>query len=149
MAKFENRPKDITPGVMDLWPLFCHYTFLTLETKSGMSFIEIGPQTEVIKQNAFKFFENLPRDITPRVLDPLPLFQYTRYIQSFTMFIQTLAFIVPEKSVTKIFKNGKIENISRDITARVMGPWPPFCHYTFLTLETKCGIRFIEVGPQT
>ena len=41
------------------------------------------------------------------------------------------------------------ENIGRNITARIMGPWPPFCLYTSLTLETKCGISFIEVGPQT
>ena len=36
-----------------------------------------------------------------------------------------------------------------DITPRAMGPWPLFCEYTLLTLETKCSISFIEVGPQT
>ena len=59
----------------------------------------------------FNFLENLSRDITPRVMDPWPLFQYTLYIQSLSMFIQTfsfLAFIDPEKSVMTIFKNGKI-----------------------------------------
>ena len=30
-----------------------------------------------------------------------------------------------------------------------MGPWPLFCSYTLLTLETKCSLRFNEVGPQT
>ena len=30
-----------------------------------------------------------------------------------------------------------------------MGPWPLFCDYTLLTLETKCSLSFIEVGPQT
>ena len=54
--------------------------------------------------------ENLSRDITPRAMDPLPLFQYTRYMQSLPMFIGTfsfLAFLGSEKSVMKIFKNGK------------------------------------------
>ena len=44
-------------------------------------------------------------------MDPWPLFQYTLYIQPLSMFIQTfsfLAFLVPEKPATKIFKNGKI-----------------------------------------
>ena len=44
-------------------------------------------------------------------MEPWPLFWYTRFIQSLSMSIQTfsfLAFFVPEKSVTKIFKNGKI-----------------------------------------
>ena len=66
---------------------------------------------KVIEQNMFYFFLNLPRDITPRVMSPWSLFRYTRYIQSLSMFIQTLSFltsIVPEKSVTKFFKNGKI-----------------------------------------
>ena len=35
------------------------------------------------------------------------------------------------------------------VTARVIGPWPLFCDYTLLTLETKCSISFIEVGLQT
>ena len=85
---------------------------------------------KVIEQNAFYFFENLPRDITPRVIDSWPILRYTQHIQPLFMFIQTfnfLAFIIPEKSVTKIFKNVKIENLSRNITPRVMGPWPPFC----------------------
>ena len=62
---------------------------------------------KVIVQNAFWFFENLPRDISPRVMEPWSLFRYTRYIQSLSMFIGIftfLAFIVPEKSVTKILK---------------------------------------------
>ena len=48
----------------------------------------------------------------------------------------------------KISRMAKFENLWWNITARVMGPWPPFCHYTFLTSESKCGICFIEVGPQ-
>ena len=52
--------------------------------------------------------ENLPRDITPRVMDPLPLFLYTWYIQSLSMFILTFNLLGSEKSVMKIFKNGKI-----------------------------------------
>ena len=54
------------------------------------------------------------KGITPRVMDPWPLFWYLQYIQSLSIFIQTfsfLAFIVPEKSVMKIFKNGKFENL--------------------------------------
>ena len=39
----------------------------------------------------------------------------------------------------------KFENLWRDITPRVMGPWPSFCHFTFLTLMTRCGINFIDV----
>ena len=80
-----------------------------------------------------------------------PLFRYTRYMQSLSMFILIFTFptfIVPEKSVMKIFKNSKIKNLSRNTTPRVMGLWPPFCHYIFLTLETKCGIKLIEVAPQ-
>ena len=83
-------------------------------------------------------------------MDPWPLFQHTGCIQSLSMFIHTFSFLalkVPEKSVTKIFKKSKFENLSSD--TRVMGPWPPFYHCTFLNLETMCGIRFTEVGPQT
>ena len=101
---------------------------------------------KVIEQNAFSFFEHLPRDITPRVMDPWPLFQYTLYSQSFSMFIQIfsfLVFIVPKKSVTKIFKTGKIWKPIKGHKSKSYGPWPPFCHYTFLTLETKCDISFI------
>ena len=85
-------------------------------------------------------------------MDPSTLFWYIRYIQSLSMFIPTfsfLAFLAPEKSVTKIFKNGKSKNLPRDVTPRVMGPWPLFLDYTLLTLETKSSISFIEVGPQT
>ena len=49
-----------------------------------------------------------------------PLFQYTGYIQSLSMLIQAfsfLAFIVPWKSVMKIFKNGVI--------------WKPIKEYNF------------------
>ena len=50
------------------WPPFCHYIFVILETKCGISFIEVGPQTEVI--------ENLQRDITPSYgpLAPIPVY---------------------------------------------------------------------------
>ena len=171
---------DITLRVMGPWTPFCYYIFLTLETKCGFSFIEVGPQTQVI--------ENLQRDIAPRVRNLWPLFLYTQYIQSLSMFIRTfsfLAFIVPEKSVTKIFKNGKIgkpvkghisksygpmatslplhlhylrdqvwykfhrcrttnikvieqnafyffENLPRDITPRVMNPWPLFQYTLYI-----------------
>ena len=118
----------------------------------------------------------------PRVIDPWPLFRYTLYIRSLSIFIQifsSIAFIVPEKPVTNFFKNGKIWkpikghkyknygvlanilplhipylryqvwykfhrsrtaninvieqnvflNLLRDITPRVMNPWPLFrCH---------------------
>ena len=62
---------------------------------------------KVNEQIAYNFFENLLRNITPRVMDPWPLFRYTRYIQSLSMFICFLAFIVPEKPVMEIFKRGK------------------------------------------
>ena len=65
--------------------------------------------------------QQLPRDITPRVKDPWPLFLYTRYIQSLSMFIWTfsfLAFLGSEKTVTKILRMAKFENLPRDIA-----PW--------------------------
>ena len=40
------------------------------------------------------------------------------------------------------------ENLPRDITPRVMGPWPLFWDYTLLTSETKSSVNFIEVEPQ-
>ena len=64
-------------------------------------------------------------DITPRVMDPWPLFWYTQYIQSLSMFIQTisfLAFIVPEKSVTKVFENGKIWKPMKGHNSKSYGP---------------------------
>ena len=105
ITKFENLPRDITPWVMSPWASFCHYTFLILETKYGISFIEVGPQTQRLlsKMHFIFFFENLPGNITPKVMDSWPLFRYTWYIQSLYMFIRTfsfLAFIVPENSVT-------------------------------------------------
>ena len=32
---------------------------------------------------------------------------------------------------------------------KVTIPWPLFCDYTLLTLDTKYSISFIDVGPQT
>ena len=74
----KNLWRDITPRVISPWLPFCHYTFLTLETKCGISFTEV---TEYV-------IENLQRDITPRAMDPWPLFWYTQYIQPLSMFIQ-------------------------------------------------------------
>ena len=108
---FKNGKIWKPPWVKGPWPPFYHYTFLTLETKCGMFHRSRTINIKVIEQNAFYFFENLPKDIPPRVMDPWPLLRYTRYIRSMSMFIRTfnfLAFIVPEKSDTKIFKNGKI-----------------------------------------
>ena len=77
MAKFENLSKNISPRVMSPWPPFFHYTFLTLETKCDVSFIEVGPQAlKLLSRTHFNFVENLPRDITPRVINPWPLFRY-------------------------------------------------------------------------
>ena len=156
MAKFENLSKDISPRVMGPWPPFCHYTFLDLETKCDISVIEVGSQTlKLLSRTCLNFLKTYymtVRDITQGLMDPWPLFLYSLYSLSFSMFIQifsSLAFIVPEKSVTKFLRMAKFENLSKDISPRVMGLWPPFCHYTFFTLETKCEISFIEVGPQT
>ena len=58
---------------------------------------------------------------------------------------------LPEKSVTKIFTNGKIhqlENIPRDVTPTVMGCWPLLFYHTFLNLQSKYDISFLEVGSQ-
>ena len=68
------------------------------------------------------------------------------------MFIQTfsfLAFIVPEKSVAKTFKNGKIENLSKGQNSKSYGSLATILPLHLQTLETKCDISFIEVGPQT
>ena len=104
---------------------------------------------KVIEQNAFQFFENLPRDITKSYGPLVPIRIYSIH-QSLSMCIgifSFLAFIVPE--LQKFSRMAKFKNQSSNITPRVMGLWPPFYHYTFLTFETKCGLRFIEVGPQT
>ena len=68
------------------------------------------------------------------------------------MFIRTfsfLAFIVTEKSVTKIFKNGKIWKPIKEQNSKSYGPLATILplHLPYLR-ETKCGISFIEVEPQ-
>ena len=58
---------------------------------------------------------------------------------------------LPEKSVTKIFTNGKIhqlEHIPRDVTPTVIGCWPLLFYHTFLNLQSKYDISFLEVGSQ-
>ena len=96
--------------------------------------------------------QQLSRDITSRVMDPWPLFWYTLYIQSLSMFIQTLSFLAflgSEKSVTKIFKNGKIWKPSKGHNSMSYGLLATILPIHLPYLETKCGISFIEVGPQT
>ena len=81
-------------------------------------------------------------------MDPWPLYPNTQYMQSLSVFIQTfnfLAFIVPQKSVTKIFKKGKIWKPIKEQNSKSYGPFATI----LLTLETKCGISFIEVGSKT
>ena len=71
--------------------------------------------------------------MTSRVMDPWPLFWYTRYIQSLSMFIWTFNFLAvlgSEKSVRKFSSMAKFknENLPRDITPRLMDPlifWKP------------------------
>ena len=60
----------------------------------------------------------------------------------FIRFFSFLAFLVPEKSVANIFKNGKIWKPTTGQNSNNYAPWPPFCHYNFLILETKCGIKY-------
>ena len=86
-------------------------------------------------------------------MDPWSLFRYTQYIQWFSMFIQIfsfLAFIVPEKSVMKIFKNVRIWKPIKGHKSNSYGPLATILPWhLFLTLETKCYISFIVVRPQT
>ena len=68
---------------------------------------------------------------------PLALFRYTQYIQSLSMFIPTfsfLAFIVPETSVTKIYKNGKIWKPMKRHNSMSYGPLATILplHLTYL-----------------
>ena len=46
-----------SPRVMDPWPPFCHYTFLTIETKCDMFHRSRITNIKVIEQNAFECFE--------------------------------------------------------------------------------------------
>ena len=51
----------------------------------------------------------------------------------------------------KFFTNGKIHllgNIPRDVAPRVMGCGPLLCYHTFLKLQSKYDIFFLEVGSQ-
>ena len=71
---------------------------------------------------------------------------------TFILSFSFLAFMVPQKGVTKIFQLWQIhkcENIIRDITLWVMGPWPLFYYHSLFSSGTKCGISFMEVGPET
>ena len=106
----------------------------------------------VLRTGELKIIENLQRDITPRVMDHWPLLQYTLYIQSFSMFIQILsflAFIVPEKSVMKIFKKGKILNSMKGCKCKNYGPLAIVLPLHLPFLRDQDVISFIEVGPQT
>ena len=114
---------------------------------------------KVIEQNAFKFFENLTRDIIPSVMDPWALFWYTLYIQSLSMFIQIfsfLAFMTPEKSVTKIFKNGKIWKPMKWYNSKSYGPLATILPLHLLYLRDQVWYKFhwsritnIKVTEQT
>ena len=52
------------------------------------------------------------------------------------------AFIVPEKSVTKISRMAKFENLPRDITPRVIGPWPPILPLHLPYLKDQVWYKF-------
>ena len=41
------------------------------------------------------------------------------------------------------------ENLIRDRTPRVMGPWPLSYYHTSFSSGTKCGISFMVVGQET
>ena len=43
----------------------------------------------------------------------------------------------------------KCENLIRDVTPRIMGPWPLFYYNTSLFSGSKCDISFRDVGPET
>ena len=99
--------------------------------------------------------ENLLRNITLRVMGPWPLLPKAPCIHPLSMFIPSfsfLAFIIPKKNITNIFhwwQIHKCEKVIRDITPRVLGPWPLFYYHTSFSSGTKCGISFMDVGPET
>ena len=111
MAKFENLSKDMSKSYGPLaYILPLHLPYLRDQVRYKY-YQSRTTNIKVIEQNAFKFFENLPKHVTPRVIDIWSLFRYALLTQSLSMYTQIfsfLAFIIPEKSVTKIFKNGKI-----------------------------------------
>ena len=78
--------------------------------------------------NAIYFMQEKP-EVSYGPLAPIPVYM----IQSLSMFIQTfsfLALIVPEKSDTKIFKNGKILKPIKGHNSKSYGPLTPIPVHT-------------------
>ena len=94
----------------------------------------------------FYVFENLPRDITPRVIEPWLLFQYTLYIQSLSLFIQTFSFL-DQSSCYENFQEWQNLKLMKGHLQELLA----LGYHSAITppLETKCSTSFIEVGPQT
>ena len=151
MAKFENLWRDRTP----LWALGHHSApihFPYLRDQVLYKFHRSRTTNiKVIEWNAFLFFWKPTKGYNSksyRPLAPIPV----NTIQPVIVYVYTNFQLPSFHSSWQIwyenFQEWQNLKTYEGTELRVMGPWPPFCHYTFLTLKTKCGIRFIEVGPQ-
>ena len=73
-------PRDVTPTVMGCWSLLCYHTFLNLQSKYDISFLEVGQQVQkVISKMPNKLKKKkkkkLSWEITPRAMGPWPLYR--------------------------------------------------------------------------
>ena len=129
------------------------YEPLFQSPKYCTSSIEVGPQTKTLLSKMQFIFWKPTKGHNSKSYGPLatfPLYTIHPVIVHVDTSFQLSSFHSSLEICYENFQEWQnLKNLWRDITPRVMGPWPPFCHYTFLTLETKCGISFIEVGPQT
>ena len=78
---------------------------------------------------------------------PLPLFRYTQYIQSLSMYTGTfsfLAFLGSEKSIMKIFKNGKIWKPSKGHNSKGYEPLATVLPLHFPYLRDQMWYKFCQ-----
>ena len=115
---------------MDPWPWFLNTWYINplsmhVPLFSKLPYVVQVPLKQDNKHKSYWakciliFFENLPRNITPRVMDPWPLFWYTGYIQSLSMLIRAfsfLSFVILRNLLRKFSRMAKFENLWREIT---------------------------------
>ena len=82
-------------------------------------------------------------------MDPWPPFYHYTFLTLETQMWLKFIEVGPQTYKLLSKMHFKFWKPTKGHNSKIMGPWPLFCDYTLPTLETKCSISFIEVGPPT